>query len=148
MKISNLFGKKIESEDKTKHGVIMAISCNKNTVDGYICFDENEKEFFASAHGAKVLKDKVIFKWISREEKNSSRLRLGVPAFNSDGKYLGKVCDYSVVSGEICAVFIGNKKYSADNLSFSDAVIVRNSTQKLQTEIVAKDMLIGVLCGN
>ena len=148
MKISSLFGKKIESEDKTRHGVIMAISCNNNVIEGYICFDENEKEFFASAHGTKVLKDKVTFKWLSREEKTSTRLRLGVPAFSSDGKYLGNVCDYSAVSGTICAVIIGNKKYTAENLSISDAVIVKQSAKNLQTEIAAKDMFIGAICGN
>ncbi|MGN1104784.1 MAG: hypothetical protein ACI4QI_07945 [Candidatus Coproplasma sp.] len=148
MKISSLFGKKIESADKNKHGVIMAISCAKNTIEGYICFDENEKEFFASAYGAKVLKDKVTFKWISREESTSSRLRLGVPAFSSEGKYLGKVADYSAVSGRICSVFIGNKKFSAENLSISDAVIVKPSLQKTQAEIAAKDMFIGALCNN
>ncbi|MGN1373531.1 MAG: hypothetical protein ACI4VK_05775 [Candidatus Coproplasma sp.] len=148
MKISNLFGKKIESEDKSKHGVIMAISYDKNAVDGYICFDENEKEFFASAIGAKVLKDKVTFKWLSREEKTAYRLRLGVPAFSVDGKYLGNVTDYSAVSGRICSVFIGNKKYSAESLSISDAVIVKQTEERLKTEISAKDMFIGVLCGN
>ncbi|MGN0812915.1 MAG: hypothetical protein ACI4MQ_05375 [Candidatus Coproplasma sp.] len=152
MKISTLFGKIIESEDKKKHGVIMAISCAKNVIEGYICFDENEKEFFVSASGTRVLKDKVIFKWLSREEKTSSRLRLGVPAFSQDGKFLGNVTDYSAVSGRICAVFICNKKYSAENLSVSDAVIVKQivkqSVEKLQTEIAAKDMFINALCSN
>lgn len=148
MKISTLFGKKIESEDRKRCGVIMAISCNKNVIEGYICFDENEKEFFASAYGAKVLKDKVTFKWISREEKTSSRLRLGVPAFSLDGKYLGNVCDYSAIKNKLCAVFIDNKRYPTESLSISDAVIVKPSYTKVQAEIAAKDMFIGVLCGD
>lgn len=148
MKISNLYGKKIVSEDKKKNGVIMAISCVNGAIEGYICFDENEKEFFALSQGVRVLKDKATFKHLGEESKKSFRLRLGIPAFTQEGKYLGNVSDFSVIGGRLCATYIGNKKYPADNLFVSDAVIIKPPAQKMQAEIAAKDMFIGVLCGS
>ncbi|MGN0805830.1 MAG: hypothetical protein ACI4MC_02220 [Candidatus Coproplasma sp.] len=148
MKISNLYGKRIESEDKKRCGVIMAICCAENVIDGYICFDEDEKEFFASACGTRVLKDKVTFTKLGKEKKNSFRLRLGVPVFSQEGKHVGNVTDCSVMGGKLCTVFIKNKKYSAEEVCVSDAVIIKPSAGKAEAERAAKDMFIGALCGN
>ncbi|MGN1061126.1 MAG: hypothetical protein ACI4QN_05275 [Candidatus Coproplasma sp.] len=148
MKISKLYGKRIESEDKKTHGVIMAISCAKNVIEGYICFDEDEKEFFVSAVGTRVLKDKVTFKYLGKEKKTAFRLRLGVPVFTQEGKYLGNVTDSSVMGGRLCAVFIKNKKYSAEEVCVSDAVIIKPPASKAEIELAAKNMFIGALCGN
>lgn len=148
MKISNLYGKRIESEDKKKHGVIMAISCADNLIDGYICFDEDEKEFFAQADGGKVLKDRVTFSKVGKENKNSFRLRLGIPAYSYEGRFLGNVSDYSVVGGRLNVVFIANKRFSTKNINVSDAIIIKPSTQKTQAEIAAKDMFLSALCGS
>ncbi|MGN0824194.1 MAG: hypothetical protein ACI4MB_03910 [Candidatus Coproplasma sp.] len=148
MKISKLYGKKIQSEDKKIQGVIMAISCNKNVIEGYICFDEDEKEFFAKAVGTKFLKDKVVFNELGYEGKNSFRLRLGVPAFTKEGKHLGFITECSVMGGKLSAVFIKNKKYSAGQISVLDAVIVEEPIDKTQAELAAKNMFIGALCGS
>lgn len=148
MKISKLYGKRIQSEDRKTQGVIMAISCNKNAIEGYICFDEDEKEFFVKSVGTKVLKDKVIFSELGYEGKNSFRLRLGVPAFTKEGKHLGFVTDYSVMGGKLCAAFIKNKKFPASQICVLDAVIVTAPEDKTQAELAAKNMFIGALCGS
>lgn len=148
MKISKLYGKKIQSADGKLSGVVMAISCNKNVIDGYICFDQDEKEFFAKAAGAKILKDKVIFSELGYEGKNSFRLRLGLPVFTQGGKHLGFVTECSVTGGKLNAVFIKNKKYSASQIRVLDAVIVKEPIDKTQAELAAKNMFIGALCGS
>ncbi len=148
MKISNLYGKIIESEDKKTHGVIMAISCAKNVIDGYICFDEQEIEFYACAKDARILKDKVTFCQFGKEQKNAYRLRLGLPVYTQEGRFLGSVTDCSVMGGKIAAIFCKNKKYPADRLSISDAVIVKSPASSADIELAAKNMFIGALCGN
>lgn len=146
MKISNLYGKKIESEDKKTHGVIMAISCAKNEIDGYICFDQDEKEFFVSAAGTKILRDKVTFKRLGKRQKGAFNLRLGLPVFHEHGKFVGTVTDCSVMGGKLAAVFCNNKRFNADTLSIGDAVIIKAQPDKKEVELAAKDMFINAMC--
>lgn len=156
MKVSQLYGKRIESADKKTHGVILAISCAENAIEGYICFDEQENEFFASASGARNLKDKVTFKKCGRERKNAYRLRLGLPVYSQEGKFLGNLSDCTVKGGKLSAVMCRTKKYPVSRLSISDAVILKappaaktaKDTDAADIDVVAKDMFIGAICGN
>lgn len=158
MKVSQLYGKRIESADKKTHGVILGVSCAENVIEGYICFDEQENEFFASAVGARNLKDKVTFKKLGKENKCSYRLRLGLPVYSQSGKLLGSLSDCTVKGGKLTAIFCKNKKYPISRLNISDAVIVKSAakrptqngaeTNKQNVEIAAKDMFIRAICGD
>ncbi len=159
MKVSQLYGKRIESADKKTHGVILAISCAENAIEGYICFDEQENEFFASAVGSRNLKDKVTFKNGGKEGKNAYRLRLGLPVFSQDGKFLGNLSDCTVKGGKLSSVCCKAKQYPVSRLSISDAVIIKSApaartaaakaaeADNAKVEIAAKDMFIRAICG-
>lgn len=158
MKVSQLYGKRIESADKKTHGVILAVSCAGNTVEGYICFDEQENEFFASAAGSRNLKDKVTFLHCGAEGKNAYRLRLGLPVYSHGGKFLGNLSDCTVKGGRLFSVTCKAKKYPVSRISISDAVILDTETKALkaapqsvprdgEAELAAKDMFIQAICG-
>ncbi|MGN0804728.1 MAG: hypothetical protein ACI4MS_05040 [Candidatus Coproplasma sp.] len=145
MKISQLYGKKITATNNAKQGVIFAVSCHKKAIDGYICFDENEKEFFANAKNSHITGDVVTFENLGKESKDSFRLRLGLPVYNQDGKFLGNLCDCIIKGGVITGAVCGNKRLPFCDLTFGDAVILKDT--RTQSELIAKNMFINAVCG-
>lgn len=143
MKASNLFGKQIESKDKKIHGYIIAICRADKSIDGYICCDQNEKEFFVLANDVKFLRGKAVFLRTAKKNKNAARLRLGKPLFGAEGKFLGIVDDYTLQGASITFAHAANKKYDYNNLTDGDAVILNDSSAR--TELFAKDLMIDAM---
>lgn len=144
MKLSGLYGKKIADTKDKKRGVILAVSCVKNTIEGYICFDEQEKEFFASAKNSHTFGDLVSFESLGKENENSFRLRLGLPVYTKQGKFLGRLSDCVILGGKLTYALCGSKKIPFENLIIGDAIIVDDG--KENSELYAKNMFINAVC--
>lgn len=146
MKASQIFCTEISSEDKKKRGYILAISCVKDMIEGYICCNEHENEFFAESAGAKFLNGSATFLVTGKENKKGYRLRLGQPLYTDNGKFIGHVDDFTIKGNRITFAHVGNRKFAFDRLVFSDVAILKSDD--LSAEIAAKDMFIGAICGN
>ena len=145
MKASQIFCMQIASEDKKKRGYILAISCVKDMIEGYICCDERENEFFAESAGAKFSDGSVTFLVTGKENKKGYRLRLGQPLYSDGGKYLGQIDDFTIKSNRIVSAHSGKRKFAFDKLVLNDVAILKSGDYS--TEIAAKDMFIGAMLG-
>lgn len=147
MKISNLYGRKIFCEDGKRSGTIMAIYQLNCKLDGYLCFDGDEKEFFTpDVHVKKS--GKTTFCDTGKISTGATPLRLGIPVYAPTGKFLGKASDFCRKGNKLCTVIANEKRYSLDGASVGDAVILREKTTRADAERAAKDMFITALCGN
>lgn len=143
MKATRIFCMQIASEDKKKRGYIMAVSCVKNMIEGYICCDERENEFFAESAGVKFSENSATFLLTGKENKKGYRLRLGLPLYTDDGKYLGLIEEFTIKGNRIVSAHVGKRKFAFERLIFGDVVILKS--ENVFAEIAAKDMFIGAM---
>lgn len=143
MKASQLFGIQIKCESGEKEGYIMAISRVEDKIEGYICCNDRETEFFAASAGAKIKNGKMFAVKTGKRDRNSRNLKLGQPVYSEEGKFLGHVDDFTVTSNRLTGAQVGHRKFPFDRLAIGDVVIVRND--RTRTEIAAKDMFIGAI---
>lgn len=143
MKASEIYCAKIASKDKKIRGYIMAVSCVKDTIEGYICCDERENEFFAESAGTKFSESGATFLLTGKENKKGYRLRLGQAVYSQNGKFLGHVDDYSIKGSRITFAHVGKRKFAYDRLTIGDIIILKD--ENLSAEIAAKDMFIGAI---
>ena len=146
MKVSQLYGKIIESANKKKCGYILGISHTSDTIDGYICCNESENEFFADSTSARFIGDKAIVLKTDKAVKRGARLKLGHAVYSEDGKFLGHVDDYTVKGNKILYAHIGKRKLDFGRLILGDVAILKSA--HAQAEVAAKDMFISALCNN
>lgn len=145
MKVSNLLGIEILSKDKKMRVTVMSVCHAKNQIEGYICFNESQNKLFIER--LYVGKDKqVYFNEFKKVRKKYKSLRLGLPAYTNQGKYLGRVEDYLICGTHLSKVKINSRQYNANYITLGNAAIVNVATQKTQAEIAAKDMFIATLC--
>lgn len=135
----------IASEDKKKRGYILAISCVKDMVEGYICCDERENEFFSESAGTKFSGDAATFSVTGKENKKGYRLKLGVPLYSDAGKFLGYIDDFTFKGNRIVFAHSGKRKFTFNRLVLNDVAILKSDDRS--AEIAAKDMFIGAICG-
>ena len=145
MKASEIYCMKIASKDKKKRGYILAISCVKDMIEGYICCDEHENEFFAESAGTKFSNGCATFLVTGKENKKGYRLRLGVPLYSEGGKFLGYIDDFTFKGNRIALAHVGKRKYAFDRIALNDVAILKSDSASV--EIAAKDMFIGAICG-
>lgn len=147
MKISNLYGRKITCEDGKRSGTVMTVYHLNGKLDGCICFDEDEKEFFA--HGVCVKKSgEITFCRTGKKSTGAIPLRLGIPVYGTTGKYLGNASDFCYKGNRLCTVAVNGRRYSLGGAIVYDAVILREKTARTDAERAAKDMFISALCGD
>lgn len=146
MKISGLYGKRAQSADKKISGTILGISCIGDRIEGYICCDESEREFFALSEGARCGKDVMRFEKTGKESGKGFRLRLGLPVYSCKGKFLGNVEECTATGNKLTLVRCKKTQYPFSKMTFGDVVILKcGDTDCAQDE--AKDMFISAICG-
>ena len=143
MKASQLFGIQIECKSADTEGYIMAVSRVEDKIEGYICCNERENEFFAASAGAKIKDGKMCAAKIGKRSKDSRNLKLGQPVYSEDGKFLGHVDDFIVNANRLTGAQVGRRKYPFERLAIGDVIILKNDNTR--TEIAAKDMFIGAI---
>ncbi len=145
MKISGLYGKRAISSDKKLSGTILGISCIGDKIEGFICCDESEREFFALSEGARCGKDIMRFEKTGKESGKGFRLRLGLPVYTSSGKFLGNLEECTARGNVIIGVRCKKTQYPFGKLAFGDVVILKCEEDCAKDE--AKDMFISAICG-
>lgn len=143
MKASEIYCTKIAAKDEKKSGYILAICCVKDMIEGYICCDERENEFFAESAGVKFSGGSATYSVTGKENKKGYRLKLGVPLYSAGGKFLGYIDDFTFRGNRIALAHVGKRKYAFDKLILNDVAILKSDD--VSVEIAAKDMFIGAM---
>jgi hypothetical protein len=124
MKISNLYGIKVESFNKKKNGYVLNIATSDNKITYLICIDDNEREFLIQPTNIISMGDKIVFDKVSTKQPCKNKLQLGKSCFTQSGKFLGKLTDYECANFNLKFAIIGNKKFATTRLTFGDIIIV------------------------
>lgn len=127
MKLSELYGKICES-DGGKSGYVISVCVSGDKIECLICADEQEKEFTVDAVNLIEIGEKIVYEDREQAMKSAKPVRLGNPAFDESGKFLGSVDDFDFARGKLISAKIGKKKFPAAELALGDAVIVKRKT--------------------
>ncbi|MDE5722274.1 MAG: hypothetical protein K2I30_06025 [Clostridia bacterium] len=134
MKLSQLFGKPVLST-AGKKGYIISVNGNAGKVQCLVCADENENEFSVDIKNVISVKNTVLYEDRESVLKQSVPIRLGKPVFDSEGKFLGHLADFTVENGSIDFAHVGKKKFSANDFVCGDAVILRKQVRVLKSDV-------------
>lgn len=144
MKLSRLYGMEIESKDKKIRGHILGITCVNGTIDGYICCNERQKEFFAKSENCSFRKGVLRFNETGKRSQNSEILRLNRAVFAKNGKLFGVLQDCDVRGNTIVSATVSKRKIPFNRIIVGDVFILDDDNSG--AEIAAKDMFIDALC--
>jgi uncharacterized protein YrrD len=145
-KLSELFGKCVE-EKGGKVGYILGVIAENNKIARIVCADENEKKFFVPFCNLQSFGEKLIFEKATKTEKSQRRkgeeksLRLGIPAFDFCGRYLGILSDYLYEADTIKCGVIGGKVIPFSRLFVGDIVLV-NLEHCVKCDVVKGDEVL------
>ena len=141
MKISGLFGKKVESAS-SRSGYIIRVNAIGNDITSFTCADEDEQEFDIPVKNIKSVKNTVTYSYAGKHGGNETSLNLGKPVFDCEGNYIGKLTDIVTEKYTIVSFFVGNKKFSADDIICGDAVIIKNTVRFLKSDVKKNGKII------
>lgn len=149
MKLSSVFDARLESRNGKINGYILGVRQSEGKIKFLHCCDFNDNEFFVDVDDVILKDDKIIFSRTLRPQR-ADVLRLGCPAYNYTGKFLGSLTEIELDKFNIKWVFVGNKKYSSKRTILGDAIIIKGRQRTIAPDIspdlYAKDMLIDTLC--
>lgn len=140
MKVSIYYGKETLSL-AGKKGYIISVNIKGGKIVSFTCADENEKRFLVDAKAVKSVKEKVVYSEEGKPEAGAS-LRLGVPVYDCEGNFLGRLTDFIAEKNNLVYACSGNKKYSADDIVCGDAVIVKSSARILKSDVKKNGRII------
>ena len=143
MKLSRLYGMEIESKDKKIRGHILGITCVNNAIDGYICCNERQKEFFAKGENCTLNKGVMRFNETGKRGENSAILRLNRAVFAKNGKFVGVLQDCTVQGNNITSATVSRRRIPFKRIIVGDVFILDD--ENAGAEIAAKDMFIDAL---
>ena len=133
MKISQLYGKKVESLSG-ESGYVLRVNARGRDVTGFTCVDGDETEFDIPVTNIRNIKDTVTFSCAGAHSKETS-LALGKPVFDCGGNLVGKLTEIIIEKYKIVSYFVGNKKFSADDIIYGDAVLIRSGVRFLKSDV-------------
>lgn len=142
MKISKLYGRRIEGGEGRADGTILGVDFDGTKICGILAADDEQREFYVAADDL-VLKRNASYKTATKKPASFNGLKLGRAAYSEDGIFLGYLEDITTDNLTLSKAKIGAKSYSFDSLIMGDVIIVRG---KRYAEIAAKDMFIDALC--
>ena len=134
MKLSQIFGKIVESPSG-RSGYVISVNARGNQITSLSCADRDELEFDIPAKNIKSIKNTVAYSlggWRGEDETN---VRLGKPVFDSEGNYIGRLTDITFDKFVITHVYVGNRKFSADDVICGDVVIIKNNIRFLKRDV-------------
>ena len=141
MKISLLFGKKVESASG-KTGYILRVNGTENCITGFTCVDEDEQEFDIPVKNVKSIKNTVTYSYAGKHGGNEKSLSLGRPVFDCEGNFVGYLSEIITEKYSIICAVVGNKKFSAEDIICGDAVIIKNSVRFLKSDVKKNGKII------
>lgn len=140
MKISEIYGKKVESTSG-KTGYVVSCNGAAGKLVCLLCADEDENEFYIDVKNIVSIGSKIIFEDRETAIKASKPIRLGRAGFNENGKYLGNLNDIDLKGAKIQRAKIGKKNYPAEKL-FMDDVIIIPAVKRLKSDVVKDGKVI------
>lgn len=135
MKISKLYGKEIESSDGKRSGWVRAVLGLDGAPQFLQCFDCEEREFDVDIKYVKTFGQKIIFEDRERAKKDCAPVRLGLPAYGTDGSFIGHLTDAEFSGGQLKYYIIGRKRYSPDDVRAGDALIISEG-RRLKADVI------------
>lgn len=140
MKISELYGKKVES---TAGRLGYVVSCNGTAgrLVCLLCADENENEFYVDVKNVISVGNKIIFEDRETAIKSAKPIRLGRAGFNEAGKYLGTLTDLDFKGTKIQRAKIGRRSYPAEKILMGDAIIVPE-VKRVKSDVIKDGKVI------
>ena len=142
MKISKLYGRRIEGGEGRADGTILGVDFDGRKICGILAADDEQREFYVAAADL-VLKRNIGYIRAAKKPASFNGLKLGRAAYSEDGIFLGYMEDITADNLTLTKAKIGAKNYAFDCLILGDVIIVRG---KHHAEIAAKDMFIDALC--
>ena len=134
MKISWLFGKGVESVSG-RSGYILRVNAVENDITSFTCVDNDEQEFDIPVKNIKSVKDSVTYSYAGKIGGAEKSISLGKPVFDCEGNYIGKLTEIITEKYKIVSVFVGNKKFSAEDIIYGDAVLIKSSVRFLKSDV-------------
>ena len=135
MKVSDLYGKKIEST-AGKKGYIISVNANAGRLECLICADEDENEFAVDINSiVSVENNKIIY------EDRESAIKAAKPLRLENGAYLGFLEEYTFSKNKLLKAKIGKKTYPADSVLTGDVAIVKR-VKRIKADVVKNGKVI------
>ena len=141
MKLSQVFGKPVESS-AGRSGYVLSVNACGNKITSFTCADRDELEFDIPAKSIKSIKDTVKYTYGGRRSGEEKSVRLGRPVFDCEGNFIGKLTDITFDKFQITHIYVGNKKFSAEDVICGDAVIIKSSVRFLKSDVIKNGKII------
>lgn len=126
MKISEIYGKKVEST-AGKTGYVVSVCVNEGRLECFLCADEDENEFAVDVKTVLSIGNKILYEDRESAIKTAKPLRLGRAGFDAQGNYVGILEDLTLSGNRLLKAKIGKKNYALTQLSIGDAIIVSDA---------------------
>ena len=134
MKVSLLYGKKVESPSSGS-GYILRVNAQGYDITSFTCVDGDETEFDIPVKNIKSVKAAVTYTSAGKHEGAEKSVTLGKPVFDCEGNFVGKLTDIIIEKYKIVSFFVGNKKFSADDIIYGDAVLIKSGVRFLKSDV-------------
>lgn len=141
MKVSLLFGKRVESASG-RSGYILRVNAIGNEITSFTCVDNDEQEFDIPVKNIKSVRNTVTYSYAGKHGGVENSLTLGKPAFDCEGNYIGKLSEIIIEKYAVVSLFVGNKKFSAEDTICGDAVIIKSNVRFLKSDVKKNGKII------
>ena len=141
MKISQLFGKEVESVSG-KCGYVLRVNAIGYDITSFTCVDCDEQEFDIPAKNIRSVKDTIVYSYAGKCGGAEKSLTLGKPVFDCNGIYVGKLTEMIIEKNKIVSLFVGIKKFSADDIIYGDAVLIKSNVRFLRSDVKKNGKII------
>ena len=141
MKISLLFGKKVESASG-RSGYILRVNAIGNDITSFTCADGDEQEFDIPVKNIKSIKNTVTYSYEGKHGGIEKSISLGKPVFDCEGNFVGYLNELITEKYAIICAVVGNKKFSADDIICGDAVIIKSNVRFLKSDVKKNGRII------
>ena len=141
MKISGLFGKKVERA-YGKSGYILRVNAIENNVTSFTCVDGDEQEFCIPVKNIKSIKSTVTYSYPGKHDVSEKSISLGKPVFDCEGNLVGTLSEMITEKYRIVAAVAGNRKFSAEDVICGDAVIIKSHIRFLKSDVKKNGKII------
>lgn len=140
MKISELYGKSIEST-AGKQGYVISVNACDNAIECLVCADKDENLFTVDIKNVLSVGEKIIYEDRESAIKAATPVRLGKAGFDENGAFLGSLQDFSLKNFKLVTAKIGKKNYPAKGLISGDIIIVKK-LKTLKADVTKGDKII------
>ena len=141
MKISVLFGKKVESASG-RAGYVLRVNGIENDITSLTCADDDEQEFDIPVKNIKSVKNAVTYSYAGKHGGNEKSISLGKPVYDCEGNFVGTLDDIIYEKYKIVCISVGNKKFPAEDVICGDAVIIKSSIRFLKSDVKKNGKII------